>query len=101
MNLQAWLVNAMVTWILWGLWFFLRKVGSRTIGWQNILLLSNISWFLLLPIFLVLYRKYFKFDLHHIDCLFALLSGFVDSAGVLFFYFALTKDETSRVIGIT
>ena len=101
MAIPAWLVHSIITFLLFGLWGFFGKVASRSLTPQNLLLISNIGWVSILPFFYILYRKYFALEWGNHDFYFALLSGLAGSAGALFFYFALDKGDTTRVVAIT
>jgi uncharacterized membrane protein len=101
MNISSWLFSSMVTWLLFGFWGFFGKLASRTVTWQNLVILSNIGWFTILPLVMVIFRQYLKFEANQINYYWAILSGIAGSAGMIFFYIALTRGEASRVVAIT
>jgi len=101
MNITSWIFNAIMTCVLWGLWGFFGKLASRSITAQNLIVISTIGWVITLPVFYLMYRKYFLVDWHSMDFYYGLLSGVFGSIGGLFFFFALSRGEASRVVAIT
>ena len=81
MNISGWLFSSMVTWLLFGLWGFFGKLASRTVTWQNLVILSNIGWFTILPVILVIFRHYFKFEANQFNYYWAILSGIAAQCG--------------------
>ncbi len=97
----GWLLYAMISLVTWGLWGFLGKVASRSMSGEGLVLISSAGWIATFPIFLAAFRSHLRPAFSSGDVLWGLLGGMVGSLGMLFFYFALERGETSRVVAIT
>lgn len=99
--MKLWLVYALMTVFLWGLWGFFSKLATRTLNTPDILLASAIGQFLLLAIYLTPISKELNFRWTNIDFGFAILAGFTMMAGILLFYRALSIGEVTPIVIVT
>ncbi len=97
----VWLLNSLLSFLLWGFWGFFGKVASISIRWESLLLFSSIGWMSTFPLFYFLYHQVFHTTPFGSNVIWAILSGVAGSLGSLFFYFALSHGEASRVVAIT
>lgn len=99
--MKDWLFFALAASVIWGIWGFLGKIASKTIEAQNLLIISSLGSALALPITIILFRKYFDFPVSSSSHYLALISGFLGGVGALFFFFAISKGDASKVVVIT
>jgi transporter family protein len=99
--MKPWLLYSLVTMGLWGFWGFSGKLASRSVASYNLLLLASLGTLMVLPLYFAIFSKHFKFLWQNVDYYFALIGGIVGAIGGLFFYLAISKGETSRVVVIT
>lgn len=96
-----WILPSMFTLGLWGLWGILGKLAYRTVSPKEyipLVLIGNIVVLIFASMFLL---KPSHFKIESQDSLFAILSSIAYVAGGLFFFIALGKGETSKVVLIT
>lgn len=99
--MKVWLVYAALCTFMWGIWGLFGKLAARGVTSKNLILLGTIGAIIIYPIyFLFLYRD-LRFDWKTPACYYALLAGIVGSLGAIFFYFALSKGEASKVVVVT
>jgi bacterial/archaeal transporter family protein len=99
--MKMWLVYALMTVFLWGLWGFFSKLATRSLNTPDILLASAFGQFLFLAFYLVPISKTLNFRWMNIDIGFAILAGFSMMAGILLFYRALTVGDVTPIVLIT
>lgn len=99
--MKSWLLYALISASLWGLWGFFGKLASRTLTSQNLLLLGSLGSLAVFPIYIAFFSKHLKFIWNQADYYTAILGGVVGSVGSLCFYLAISKGEASRVVTIT
>lgn len=99
--LKLWLVYALMTAFLWGLWGFFSKLAARSLSVPDILLAWAIGQLLLLTVYLVPFLKEMHFRWTSIDFIYAFLSGLVMIAGILLFYRSLSIGELTPIVLIT
>ncbi len=100
-RMKTWLLYSISTTVLWGIWGVIAKLSSRSIVWQNVFLLTYCGYFIVFPIYFILFSNHFKFLWRNIDCFFAIFGGIISSIAALFFYFAISEGESSKVVTIT
>lgn len=100
-GMRPWLLHSFIALGLWGFWGFLGKVASRSVASRNLLLLSSIGSLLVFPIFLAIFHKHFRFIWHDADYYYAIIGGTAGALGGLFFYWAISRGEASRVVIVT
>ncbi|MDD5466323.1 MAG: EamA family transporter [Anaerolineales bacterium] len=101
MSLSSWLTSALMTMLLWGFWGFFGKLAARTVTPQNATILSVLGWAASLPFLIIFFRRYQAMDWGDPNYYFAFLTGLLGSLGGLFYYFALSRGEASRVVAVT
>lgn len=99
--MKLWLVYAMMTAFLWGLWGFFGKLAARSLKTPDLLLAAAMGEFLLVVIYLAPISKEFHFQWTSIDFVYAFLSGLVMMAGILLFYKALAIGNVTPIVLIT
>ena len=99
--MKPWLLYSLMTICMWGAWGFLEKLASRSVNPRNVLLLASIGGILVFPIFLAIFHKHFKFTWHNVDYYYAVIGGIAGVLGGLFFYWAISVGEKSRVATVT
>jgi len=101
MTVPLWLVNALLTMLLWGFWGFFGKLASRGLSPQNSTLISLLGWMASFPVILFVFRQYFRIEWGNPHHYFAFLSGLFGSIGGVFFFYALNKGDASQVVAVT
>ena len=96
-----WIFYSLIALFFWGLWGFCVKVASRSITPGSLVILSTLGSLSVFPIYLALFARHLKFQWQHSDYYMALAGGMAGAVGGLFFYFAISKGEASRVEMIT
>lgn len=99
--LNHWLSHSIITLSLWGVWGIFGKLAYRSISPREyipLVLIGNIAVLLIASIFL-LRPSHFKITTQ--DSVFAVISSVAYIAGGLFFFLALGKGQTSKVVLIT
>ncbi|OGP59934.1 MAG: hypothetical protein A2V65_12810 [Deltaproteobacteria bacterium RBG_13_49_15] len=99
--MESWLACSIAATVLWGCWGFIAKLASRTLSWQNLLLLSYGGSLVVFPVYLIYFSRHLSFFPVRPDYLFAVSGGIFSSLAGLFFYHALSKQEASRIVVIT
>ena len=97
--MKAWMIYALLTVLLWGLWGFLPKLASTYIGPNSSLLFQTIGN--LIVALIVLIGINFRPEIHLTGITYAALAGITGSLGALFFINAITRGESSVVVTIT
>jgi len=96
-----WIFYSLIALFFWGLWGFCVKVASRSITPGSLVILSTLGSLSVFPIYLVLFTRHMKFNWQNPDYYMSLAGGMAGAIGGLFFYFAISKGEASRVVMIT
>jgi transporter family protein len=99
--MESWMLYSVIASLFWGFWGFFAKLASRTLPWQNLLLLSYFGSFIVFIFYIIFLSKAFESLSFRSDHFLALLSGAISTVGALFFYHALSKGEASRIVVIT
>lgn len=99
--MNNWLCHSMITLLLWGVWGIFGKLAYRSITPRDyipLVLIGNII-VLIIACFFLLRPSHFK--INSTDGIFAVISSIAYVAGGLFFFLALGKGETSKVVLVT
>lgn len=99
--MNHWLSHSIITLSLWGVWGIFGKLAYRSITPRDyipLVLIGNIIVLIIASFFLL---KPAHFKITSQDALFAVISSVAYVAGGLFFFLALGKGETSKVVIIT
>jgi len=99
--MKLWLVYALMTALLWGVWGFFSKLAARSLKVPDILLASAIAQFLFLAFYLTPMAKELHFRWTSVDFIYAFLSGLVMIAGIVLFYRALAIGDLTPIVLIT
>ena len=99
--MKQWLLFSLVAMVLWGAWGFFGKLASRSMSAPNLMLLESVGGLLILPICVLLFARHFRFETNNIDFYCALTGGVLGTVGGLFFYWAITQGDATRVVTIT
>ncbi|MDM8555394.1 EamA family transporter [Desulfococcaceae bacterium HSG7] len=99
--MKTWLILSLLVMCCWGVWGLLGKLASRTVSSQNLMLLSSFGFLIVFLLSIILFHKYFSFQFNNVDHWYAILGGFVGSAGGLILYFAISKGDASKVVCIS
>ena len=99
--MKAWLLFSILATVLWGFWGFFAKLSARSVGPEKLLLLATAGNLLVYPVYLALYWRHLSFSFAKPDQWFAVVSGSVSAVAALFFYFAFTRGEASKIVAIT
>lgn len=99
--MTTWIYYSLIALFFWGLWGFCEKVAARSITPGSLVILSTLGSLSVFPIYLVLFARHMKFHWQSPDYYMSLAGGMASAAGGLFFYFAISKGEASRVVMIT
>lgn len=99
--MKPWVFDSLVAVILWGLWGFLGKSASRSMGPETLLFLGSMGGVLVFPLYLLVFAGKIRFVWHDFASYLAVAAGMTGSLGALFYYFALSKGEVSRVVFVT
>lgn len=93
-----WFVFSIITIVLWGVWGFLAKILLKTIDWQQLFVISEISALAIaIAVFL-----YFKPALSvNQTFLFAVAAGAIGVLGSFALYLALSTGKASVVVPLT
>lgn len=100
-EMRPWLFHALAAVALWGLWGFFGKSASRSMGPESLMLLGSLGGVLVFPVYLSLFPGHFRFVWHDLSSYLAVAAGMTGSLGALFYYFALSRGEVSRVVFVT
>lgn len=99
--MNNWLSHSLITLSLWGVWGIFGKLAYRSVTPKDyipLVLIGNIA-VLLIACFFLLKPSHFKITSQ--DSFFAIISSVAYVAGGLFFFLALGKGETSKVVLVT
>ena len=99
--MKPWLLYSFVALVLWGAWGFFGRLASRSVAPRSLLLLGSFGSLLVFPIFLAIFQRHFKFNWHNTDYYYGIMGGIVGALGGLFFYWAISRGEASRVVTVT
>ena len=99
--MPSWLIYSLIALSLWGVWGVFGKLAERSLAAGTLVLLGATGGLLVFPIYMAIFHRDFAFQWDKPEYYFALLTGVVGSIGALFFYFALTQGEASRVVVVT
>ncbi len=94
MDYKGWLVLALITLFLWGLYGFFGKMATKYIDPKSIVLYYSIG---AAVVGLLLYLFGFKFEFHPVGSAFAILTGLAGVIGSVLFIFAVSKGKVSIV----
>ncbi|MCU0598182.1 MAG: EamA family transporter [Desulfobacterales bacterium] len=99
--MTTWVSYSIIALCFWGLWGFCEKVASRSVIPGNLIILSTLGSLSIFPIYLTLFAREFKFSWQNPDYYMSLAGGMAGAVGGVFFYFAISKGEASRVVTLT
>jgi len=99
--MKSWIFSSVSALILWGFWGFLGKVSSQNVPNKTLLLLGSLGFAIAFPITYLLFPRELRFNIRNINYYYALTSGIFAGIGVLFFYIALEKGDSSKVVAFT
>lgn len=98
-SIHEWLVPAILTLVLWGLWGYMLKFAGARLDWREVYFISSLASFTLALIF-YLYSKGFSLSLNTY-ALYAALAGLMGGLGYLAFMIAISKGKASIIIPLT
>lgn len=99
MRTNDWLVLALGSLILWGLWGFFQKLATNHINPRNVYVFAVLGP--LIVAFFVLLSLDFRVEMHGKGIIYAFLAGLVGSIGGLLFVHSVSKGKASIVITLT
>lgn len=99
--MMTWIFPSLLALFLWGLWGFCEKVASRSVIPGNLVILSTLGSLTVFPIYLFVFARHLKFQWQNPDYFMSLAGGMAGAIGGLFFYFAISRGEASRVVVVT
>jgi bacterial/archaeal transporter family protein len=99
--MTTWVSYSLIALCFWGLWGFCEKVASRSVIPGNLIILSTLGGLSVFPVYLLLFARQFKFSWQNPDFYMSLAGGMAGAVGGVFFYFAISKGEASRVVTLT
>ncbi len=99
--MKTWFILSLIVMSCWGIWGLFGKLASRSVSSQNLMLLSSFGYLLIFLLSIILFHKYFSFEFNNVDHWYAILGGFIGSAGGLILFFAISKGEASKVVCIS
>lgn len=99
--MTTWVSYSLTALCFWGLWGFCEKVASRSVVPGNLIILSTLGGLSVFPVYLLLFAKQFKFSWQNPDYYMSLAGGMASAIGGLFFYYAISKGEASRVVTVS
>jgi transporter family protein len=99
--MTTWVIYSLIALCLWGLWGFCEKMASRSVVPGDLIILSTLGSLSVFPVYLLLFAKQFKFSWQNPDYYMSLAGGMASAIGGVFFYFAISKGEASRVVTVT
>jgi len=94
-----WLIFALFSLVLWGLWGFFQKLATNHISPRNVYVFAVIGPLIVASI--VLLSLNFRVQMHGKGVVYALLAGLAGSLGGLFFVHAVNRGKASIVITLT
>ena len=98
-SIHEWLVPAILTLVLWGLWGYMLKFAGMRLDWREVYFISSLASFTLALMF-YLYSKGFSLSLNTY-ALYAALAGLMGGLGYLTFMIAISKGKASIIIPLT
>ncbi len=98
-SLHEWIVPAILTLVLWGLWGYILKIAGMRLDWREVYFMSSLASFTLALMF-YLYSKGFSLSLN-IYALYAALAGIMGGLGYLTFMVAVSRGKASIIIPLT
>jgi bacterial/archaeal transporter family protein len=99
--MTTWVSYSLIALFFWGFWGFCEKVASRSVIPGNLIILSTLGGLSVFPVYLLLFARQFKFSWQNPDYYMSLAGGMAGAVGGVFFYFAISKGEASRVVTLT
>jgi transporter family protein len=99
--MTSWISYSLIALFFWGLWGFCEKMASRSVIPGNLVILSTLGSLSVFPIYLMLFAGQLKFDLQNPDYYMSLAGGMAAAVGGVFFYYAISEGEASRVVTMT
>lgn len=94
-----WLIFAVITLLMWGLWGFFPKLATSYMDPKSVLVYEVIGTLIVGIVVLSLLR--FKPEVHTKGITFAILTGISGGVGLLFFLFAISRGKASIVVTTT
>lgn len=102
--MELWLIYAITSMVLWGLWGFLLKIAERGSDWLTVYVFSSIAAFAtaLLNAMILSRTAGSKVKLDPSGgILIALIAGILGNLGYLFFMLSLTRGNAGLVVTLT
>jgi len=99
--MTTWVSYSLIALCFWGLWGFCEKMASRSVIPGTLIILSTLGGLSVFPVYLLLFARQFKFSWQNPDFYMSLAGGMAGAVGGVFFYFAISKGEASRVVTLT
>ncbi|MBI2671964.1 EamA family transporter [Candidatus Woesearchaeota archaeon] len=97
--MQTWLIYSLLAVLTWGVWGFFGKLASNYIPGVYIRIFETIG--IVMTTILLLFFIKFEFPSSNIGIFYAIVTGFIGSLGVLFFYFAIKSGKLAVVVPLT
>lgn len=99
MRSDTWLVLAVCSLMLWGLWGFFQKLATNYMGPKSVYIFAASSIFMV--VLFTLFSLDFRPELHPKGILYSILAGLTGSVGGLFFVHSVNRGKASVVITMT
>jgi len=96
---HEWLLPAVATLVLWGLWGYVLKIAGMKLDWREVYFISSLSSFTLALLF-YMYSKGFTLPLNTY-ALYAAIAGIMGGLGYLTFMIAISRGNASIIIPLT
>ncbi len=96
---HEWLLPAVATLVLWGLWGYILKIAGMRLDWREVYFISSLSSFTLALLF-YMYSKGFTLPLNTY-ALYAAIAGIMGGLGYLTFMIAISRGKASIIIPLT
>ncbi len=99
--MPCWGFYSLIALFFWGLWGFCEKVASRSVVPGTLIILSALGSLSVFPIYLLMFARQFRFSWQNPDYYMSVAGGMAGAVGGIFFYFAISQGEASRVVTVT
>jgi transporter family protein len=99
--MDRWMTYSLAAFLIWGLWGFLGKLASRTLGHKQLVFFSLAGYLIVFLVATALGWGRGAFQSDGRGALLAVATGLASGIAYVFFYLAIGRGEASRIVTIT
>jgi len=99
--MERWMTYSLAAFLIWGVWGFLGKLASRTLGHKPLVVFSLAGYLVVFLVAVALGWGRGAFQAGRPGALLAVATGLASGIAYVFFYLAIGRGEASRIVTIT